>query len=302
MNYTIPAAYAANVRIGTCSWKYGSWSGLVYPAGRTLHVDEYLPFYAEHFSTVEIDQWFWSLFPTGIRMPDPRTVARYAASVPDDFVFTVKAPNSITLTHYYARQPADCKEYANKVNPGFLDIGLLKRFLNLLEPLEGKLGPVMFQFEYLNKKKMASLELFLQKLNAFFKQAPAGFRYAVEIRNPNFCTQNLFRFLEKRGIGFVFLDGYYMPPLGEVFDARGAAAADFSVIRLHGVDRKEIEQETGEQWNRIVAPKPEGLAAAARIVRANTNERIRTFVNINNHYEGSAPLTIERFITELERQ
>lgn len=46
--------------------------------------------------------------------------------------------------------------------------------------------------------------------------------------------------LSKHGLGFVFLDGYYMPPIGKVFEAHGAATADFTVIRLHGADRKEI--------------------------------------------------------------
>jgi uncharacterized protein YecE (DUF72 family) len=48
-----------------------------------------------------------------------------------------------------------------------------------------------------------------------------------------------------------------------------------------------------------VAPKPEGLKAAAAIVRANARNRVLTYLNINNHYEGSAPLTIERFLKAL---
>ncbi len=54
-------------------------------------------------------------------------------------------------------------------------------------------------------------------------------------------------------------------------------------------------------WSRIVRPQAEGIAAAVSITRADLRGRIVTFVNVNNHYEGSAPLTIERFLKELAR-
>ena len=49
----------AALRIGTCSWEYGSWVGLAYT---TKDKAAYLREYAEHYDTVEVDQWFWSLF------------------------------------------------------------------------------------------------------------------------------------------------------------------------------------------------------------------------------------------------
>ena len=50
---------------------------------------------------------------------------------------------------------------------------------------------------------------------------------------------------------------------------------------------------------RIVAPKPGGLEAAAKIVRANAKKRILTYLNLNNHFEGSAPLSLRRFLDVL---
>ncbi len=47
------------LRIGTCSWKFPSWHGLVYPAAKGIN---YLESYAQRYNTVEIDRWFWSLF------------------------------------------------------------------------------------------------------------------------------------------------------------------------------------------------------------------------------------------------
>jgi uncharacterized protein YecE (DUF72 family) len=67
----------------------------------------------------------------------------------------------MTLTHYYSKQPPASKAYANRPNPYFLDIELLNQFLNLLEPMKDKLGPVMFQFEYLGYGYLGTPYIFI---------------------------------------------------------------------------------------------------------------------------------------------
>jgi uncharacterized protein YecE (DUF72 family) len=103
--------------IGSCSWKYPEWGELVYAEGSENLLEQY----ARKFSTVEIDQWFWSLFAGGIKLPDPAVAAEYAASVPDDFRFTIKLPDSLSLTHFRG------KEQGLKINPHFLDREFLER-------------------------------------------------------------------------------------------------------------------------------------------------------------------------------
>lgn len=296
----IPASYRPYLRIGTCSWKYDSWKGLIYEQGKAYRPDDYLADYSRILNSVEVDQWFWSLFLGSVKLPklpEARVVKRYAESVPDDFVFTVKAPNSLTLTHFYAKETSE--EFRGKPNKFFLDNGLLREFLARLEPLGKKLGPVMFQFEYLNKQKMPSKEAFFERFGEFITRAPRGYQYAVEIRNPNYLSAAFFDFLKTHSLGFVYLEGYYMPPIGQIFEQFKTATAPFSIIRLHGGDRLEIEKETGEVWKTIAAPKPEAIRSAVRITRKNTRSKIMTYVNINNHFEGSAPLTIERFLDAL---
>jgi uncharacterized protein YecE (DUF72 family) len=300
-DFRIPPAYRALLRVGACSWKYESWKGLVYRRDADYGPFDYLPDYARSFGTVEVDQWFWSLFPGAVRLPDPKVVRRYAESVPDDFMFSVKVPNAITLTHFYAKQPKASAEFADRPNEHFLSLDLFGRFLKTLEPMGGKLGPLLFQFAYLNRRKMASAKAFLAALDAFFARAPKGYQYAVECRNPNYLARPFFEFLAERGLGMVFLDGYYMPPLGEVFERFAASPAPFSVVRLHGADREGIEERTGGLWNEVREPKPDGLRAAAAIVDFNLARSFQSLVNVNNHYEGSAPLTIERFLRLLAR-
>jgi uncharacterized protein YecE (DUF72 family) len=300
--YDIPPEYAGRVRIGTCSWKYDSWKRLVYEPDKHYRPDDYLRDYAKHFTTVEVDQWFWSLFPTGVKLPDPDTVQHYADSVPDDFRFTVKVLNAITLTHSYAKQPKGSEHHANEPNPCFLSGDLLNRFLETLAALHAKLGPLLFQFEYLNKQKMPSLAAFLDRLHAFFAAAPAGFQYAVETRNPNYLKPEYVEALRRFGLGFVLLDGYYMPRIAEVAAKVDIRTAPFSIIRLLGPDRPGIEKETGGEWNQIVEPKDEGLEATADMIRQNVASGLDTYVNVNNHYEGSGPLTIQRLLDLLRQR
>jgi len=301
MRIEIPSSYQPHLRIGTCSWKYASWKGLFYDAEKKYRPDDYLSDYSRCLNSVEVDQWFWSLFPGGVRLPEARTVKNYAASVPSDFKFTVKAPNSLTLTHFYSKQAGGHGDFAGKPNPHFLDNALLREFLERLAPLDNKLGPLMFQFEYLNKAKMASQQDFLERFGGFIGHAPKGVQYAIEIRNPNYLNSAFFECLGKLHLGFVYLEGYYMPPIGEIFDRFQPATSDFCVIRLHGGDRLAIEAETGDIWDKIISPKPEGIRAAVRIARHNIERKILTYVNVNNHFEGSAPLTIERFVKALSR-
>jgi uncharacterized protein YecE (DUF72 family) len=286
----------AKIRIGTCSWKYPSWQGLVYSEG----VQNYLAEYTRKYNTVEIDQWFWSLVPKGDpKLPDPQTVEKYAASVPENFRFTVKSPNSITLTHPYTRG----KGALGKTNPHFLSAELTSAFLKTLRPLGKLLGPVIFQFEYLNRRKMESRTAFAEQLAAFRGKLPGDQTYAVEIRNGNYLNDRFLEFLLDHGWSLVLLEGYWMPSIAEVWGKWEGIIRRFPAIifRLHGTDREKMERDTGKEWNRIVRPRDAELAAIAGIAGELRDCKTDIYVNINNHYEGSAPLTIERFLEFLNR-
>ncbi|MBE0642892.1 MAG: DUF72 domain-containing protein [Bacteroidetes bacterium] len=276
------------LRIGTCSWKYPSWKGLVYSAGNGIN---YLEEYAAKYDTVEIDQWFWSLHGEGkISLPRAETVREYASVVPPDFRFTIKVPNSVTLSHFHQKSKKD----ALVENPDFLSIELFHRFLDTLEPMRGLLGPLMLQFEYLNRQKIPAQSLFLDRLGTFLEACPAELRIGIESRNPNYLNRAYFDLLAEHGAHHVFLQGYYMPPIWEVSGRSGETGADVSVIRLHGPDRKGMEERSGEIWDHIIEARDEELQSVAALVKGILSRGVDVFLNVNNHYEGSAPLTIQR--------
>jgi uncharacterized protein YecE (DUF72 family) len=280
----------AQIRLGTCSWKFPSWAGLVYSAARGI---DYLEEYAQRYDTVEIDQWFWSRFGLGeVKLPDPEDVAAYRAVVPDGFRFTIKAPNSVTLTHLYQQDKGD----PLVDNPSFLSSALMETFLDLIEPLRDVLGPIMFQFEYLNRQKMTSQTQFERRMLAFVQQLPAGYPYALEVRNGQYMNETHFSYLHDARLIPVLIQGYWMPPLWEVYAAHRESIRRHHtvVLRLMGPDRQAIEGLTGKHWDRLAAPKDEELPRIAEMAQDLMRAGTDVYINVNNHYEGSAPLTIQR--------
>jgi len=277
----------AKLFIGTCSWKYDSWQGLVY----SQQVSNYLAEYGQKYNSVEIDQWFWSLHQAGQPiLPQPSVVKEYCDSVPADFIFTVKAPNSLTLTHYYQKE----KNKSLQENPHFLSIDLYSRFLQALTAMHSRLGPILLQFEYLNKQKMASQNELRTRLDQFLQSCDRQLAIAVEIRNPNYLNRAWFDFLRQQGAAMVFLQGYYMPPITELYQKWGDQLQQRAVIRLHGPDRKGMEEKSGNRWDRLLEPRDQELSAIAKMIENLLRRELDVFVNVNNHYEGCAPLTIER--------
>ena len=277
-----------NLRIGTCSWKYPSWKGLVYSSSKPAN---FLKEYAKKYDTVEIDQWFWSLFgEEKITLPRPETAEEYFNSVPEDFKFTIKAPNSVTLTHLYTRLTGG----ALVQNPYFLSVPLFKEFLELISPLRERLGLVMLQFEYLNKKKMRGLSEFLTKLDAFLTELDTDLPLALETRNPQFFSTTYFEFLQLKGLSHVFMQGYFMPEISSLYRRYGRLIGSPGVIRLHGYEREEIEKKTNRIYNSIVEPKDGELPGVIEMIQDMRSRGIEVYLNVNNHYEGSAPLTIKK--------
>lgn len=135
----LAAALPAGLRFGTSSWNYPGWAGLVwqrdYPD--TALSRHGLPAYAQHplFRAVGLDRSFY-------RPLTAAQYAAYAAQVPEDFRFVVKAPNRVTdaLLRDEAgrgRQP----------NPDFLAAApAVREFVEpALAGLGEKLGALVFQ-------------------------------------------------------------------------------------------------------------------------------------------------------------
>ncbi len=280
-----------NVYLGSCSWKYPSWESLVYSSSSPSN---FLEEYAQKYKTVEIDQWFWSLGKARYGLPNRTLVAEYDAATPPDFRFTIKCPNAITSALAYRG--------GGEPNTLFLNAEVFSRFYDRIEPLAPKLGLLMFQFEYLNKDKMDSRNRFIDHLDIFFSALPKGLPYAVEIRNPRWIDSSWFSFLRGQQVAPVLLQGYWMDDVISTLTQHGDKLGEVACIRLHGDDRKGIEKASGENWSKIVTPRDEELTTIAPLIAKIAKEGKTLYINVNNHYEGSSPLTISKLESLLAQE
>ena len=129
---------------------------------------------------------------------------------------------------------------------------------------------------------------FYKQLNQ--KTPPIG----IEIRNPNYLNEKYFSFIADLNIATVFLEGYYMPPITEIYSKYKKHIKNLAVIRLHGPDRKGIEKIANDNWNQIYINRDEEIKTIVEMIQELQNKEVDLFVNVNNHFEGSAPLTIEK--------
>lgn len=263
----------SNIVLGTCSWNYSSWVGLVYKEKRLSPAD-YLKEYAKKFGTAEIDSWFY-------RIPSRQQVLSYARNAPDDFSFTCKITRDITMP--FLRGETDIK------NPKFLDPEFFKAFCDAISFLIDRIELIIFEFEYLNKAKMMSVFEFIDRFGDFKNKIGNELPVGIETRNSNYLTREYFEFLYSSRISHVFCEKQYMPHVFDVYSEYKDLISGKSVIRLLGEDRAEIERKSGKKWDRIVKEVP----TKDKIVSMSLDMKNRVIINVNNHYEGSAPLTID---------
>ena len=186
------------IRIGTCGWYYRHWIGCFYPPD--LPPWAWLPFYAAHFPTVEINRSFYDLPPASTF----RSWARRAGEQPG-FCFAVKAPR--TLTH-------GARLYGPEAG--------LARLAAAAGGLGPALGPVLYQCPPGWPVDLARLAYFLDHL-------PPGQRAAFEFRDPSWYAPAVHDLLERAGAALVrAVGGVHYTPL-EVPDA-----GPFRYIRVHG--------------------------------------------------------------------
>jgi uncharacterized protein YecE (DUF72 family) len=257
----------SELRIGTSAFTAAGWEQAFYPAG--MKPADYLSYYATKFNTVEVDSTFY-------RTPSVATVNGWERKTPTGFNLAAKVPQLIT----HEKILKDCEED-------------LKRYLEIMDLMGEKLGPLLFQFGYFNKTAFKSGTEFLARLAPFLKKLPKGYRFALEIRNKQWLTAEFFDLLREHHVAYALIDQAWMPRASEIFEKFDPITADFTYIRLLG-DRKGIEQKT-KVWDKVIVDRSRELMSWVNVCQRTVRRGVSTYVYVNNHYAGFAPATVEQF-------
>ena len=260
-----------NLWLGTSSFTAGGWAGTFYPKG--LKSSEYLTEYAKTFRCVEIDSSFYGT-------PAAATVQAWYRKTPEDFVFAAKAPKSIT--HEKVLKNCDAE---------------LDEFMERMELLEEKLGPLLLQFPWFNKYEFQTGADFLERLRGFLEKLPEAMRghFAVEIRNRGWLDERFLDGLRSHNVALAWTDTSFVPKPWEWKKPLDLVTGEFAYVRWLG-NRKEIETIT-TTWEREVVNRTEDLKTWVKFLREMVlDKRLRKiFAFANNHYAGFAPATIREF-------
>jgi uncharacterized protein YecE (DUF72 family) len=229
----------------------------------------YLSYYATKFDTVEVDSTFY-------RSPSLTTVQGWDKKTPKGFAFAAKVPQVIT----HEKALVDCDDDLNQ-------------FLKVMDALGEKLGPLLFQFGYLNKKEFPGVNDFLARLVPVLKKLPKDHKFAVEIRNKNWLLPQFIETLRERRIALALIDQSWMPRPAQYFEKFDPITSDFTYVRWLG-DRKGIEQQT-KAWDKIIVDRHAELSEWANILDEVRQRKIPIYAYANNHYAGHGPATVEMF-------
>ena len=189
------------VRVGTSGYNYPEWKGSFYPTD--MKPARMLPYYAERFSTVEINATFY-------RMPTATTVEGWAKAVPEAFTFVLKAPQRIT---HFAR----LKNVGDSV----------RFFCDTARTLGGRLGPLFFQLPPSFKKDVSRLGDLLDLL-------PPDLRAAFEFRHASWFDDEVYARLRGRNAALCIADN-------EEGSTPAVATADWGYLRLRAVQYTDAQ-------------------------------------------------------------
>ena len=255
------------LRIGTSSWSERDWVGCFYPL--KTPPAKYIQHYSGVFDTVECDATFY-------RMPTEKMISGWCERTPENFRFAAKVPRLITH---------------EKVLDNAKDDLLL--FVEIMQGLGDRLGPLLFQFPYFNRKAFSGPEPFFERLDHFLEDLPTGPRYVVELRNKAWVVPAAQEICSRHGVALAWVEQAWMPSAREWSKRLGGPSADFAYIRFLG-DHKAIEQIT-DRWDQVVIDQRQVVARWVPVIRALREQGVEVFGFFNNHFAGHAPATIELF-------
>lgn len=284
----LAAGLDARLRLGTSSWSFPGWSGLVYAcsASKQRLSRGGLRAYGQHplLRTVGVDSGYYAPL-------DACRLHGYAEQVPRDFRFLVKVPASVTDPF---RRGADGR--IRGPNPGFLDAGLaLEQAVKpYCEGLRERAGVLLFQFPPLGRELTGNPRRFAEVLYRFLRRLPKTATYAVELRDEALLTPDLAAALQHGGAVAGLAEHPRLPALDaqdELFGGRGDGPLVIRWLLRRNRGYDEARQRY-HPFDRLAEPNPRARDGIAALVVQALRQGREVFVIVNNKAEGSSPLSL----------
>jgi len=267
----------AEMYIGTSGWSYaggeGTWRGHFYPRGTRNELE----YYCRFFHAMELNSSFY-------HPPAPELAQKWAGTVPDGFLFTVKLWQKFTHPEMFEAATGEPAAISSE------DVDIFK---SSLEPLKqsGKLGALLAQFPPSFKNSETSRRLLAVLMNTF-----GEYRLAVELRHRSWSDDPATAGLMQAGnTAWVQVDE---PRFGTSVAGDLPLTADFAYFRFHGRNAEMWwKGDVETRYNYLYSPQE--IAELAGKVELAANRATQVFAFFNNHYQAYAPRNAIGMMKEL---
>jgi uncharacterized protein YecE (DUF72 family) len=291
----------SHVYLGTSSWTFPGWQGLVYQHAATERelARHGLVAYAQHplLRAVGLDRTYYAPIPAA-------DFAAYGASVPEAFRFLVKAHRWCTAV--YMPTPGVRTRQRYERNTHFLEpqYAIAEVIRPCVEGLGSKMGPLLLQFPPQDVRAIGGPERFAEQLHRFLDALPRGPLYAVELRNATLLTAAYAAALSAVGACHCFNVHPSMPTLYAQRRLVSTATAPALVVRwmLHRTLEYAAAGHRYAPFDRLVDADPYSRTAITGLCLEALASHRPAFVIVNNNAEGSAPLSVGQLAEQIVAQ
>ena len=292
-----------NIHIGTSSWKYPGWQGLLYDTERYRwrgHFSESrfnrtcLNEYAETFPSVCVDGAYY-------QFPSEKYLVSLSEQTPPHFKFSFKVTDAITIKRF-PKLPRH-GDRGGQNNPHFLDNGVFTRqFLAPCEAIRPKVGLLIFEFSKFYPRDFERGRHFVDALDRFFSKLPREWHYGVEIRNANFLQEEYFTMLAAHQVAHVYNSWDAMPGIDEQIEKAGDALGTTPIgarLLLKPGRSYQTAVDQFQPYKHLQEIVPSARDASAQLIKKALQQKVPLYLYGNNRLEGCSPHTLQAILNQL---
>ncbi|HEX6239906.1 MAG TPA: DUF72 domain-containing protein [Polyangiales bacterium] len=286
----LAAALPQHVHLGTSSWTFPGWQGLVYLrsyASQRSFIRDSLREYAQYplFKTVGVDRAHYA----PLNADEWRA---YAAQLPSGFPCVIKLWDELSLISFPDHERYGARRGTR--NASFLDPVLLRDAVAapLREGFRDHIAALVL--ELAPQRNPPPARQFEDRLAKFLDRAPHDLPLAIELRNRELLTPRYLSILKHFGASHVLNFWTGMPTLREQLTLPGILSGPRAVARLslppfttYAQRKRELEP-----FDRVQDPQPALHEDVAELAYRAGELGQALFITVGNKVEGCAPSTV----------
>ncbi len=284
--YGDPRTIYPKLYLGTSSWSFPGWKGIVYRqdySEKQLARDG-LKAYAQFplLRCVSLDKSYYRPLPEA-------EYSRLAAQVDDDFRFVVKAPRELI-----APSTGSAIDWER----------LTQQFLGpVTAGMKSKLGVILLQFPPASSIEAGSSARLLDHIATLSQGLPSELEYALEVRDAQLLGPSLAHAIRGTSVSLCGSVHPRLPTVEQQFLAVPPNLGTPIVLRWNLRPSLSYQEAKSafQPFDTLAGPDPSRRHQLAKIMARALQADRTVYLTVNNKAEGSAPLSLKALLDALTK-